>query len=157
MKFTYKLAGWETSAHNRRILTDAIETNKFLIPSSKYYLRDAGYSNSDYLLIPYKGVQYHLNKKKLVSQKSLNVKELFHLCHTCLCNIIERIFGEVKCWFQIFDKAPGYSQTTKVDIVYVIMGIQNFIRIYPGHEEDIYYAPIDILDNTIGDSKERTQ
>ncbi len=63
----------------------------------------------------------------------------------------------VKRRFQIFDKAPEYSQTTQVDIVYAVMGLHNFIRIHPGHEEDIYNAPVDIPDNTTGDSEGGTQ
>lgn len=56
MKFTYGLAGWEGSAHDGRVLSDAIETKGFQIPIGKYCLGDAGYSNSDHLLVPYKGV-----------------------------------------------------------------------------------------------------
>lgn len=56
MKFTYGLAGWEGSTHDGRVLGDAIETKGFQIPIGKYCLGDAGYSNSDHLLVPYKGV-----------------------------------------------------------------------------------------------------
>lgn len=56
MKVTYGLAGWEGSAHNGRVLSDAIETKRFQIPIGKYCLGDAGYSNLGYLLEPYKGV-----------------------------------------------------------------------------------------------------
>ena len=56
MKFTYGLAGWEGSAHDGRVLSDAIETKGFQIPIGKYCLGDAGYSNLDYLLVPYNRV-----------------------------------------------------------------------------------------------------
>lgn len=84
----------------------------FQILVGKYCLGDAGYSNSDYLLVPYKGVRYHLNKQKLTSLKPTNAKELFHLRYACLRNIIKQIFGVVKWRFQIFAKAPEYSQAT---------------------------------------------
>ena len=107
--------------------------------------------------MPYKGVRYHLNEQKLASQKPANAKELFNLHHACLRNVIERIFGVVNRRFQIFDKAPEYSQTTQVDIVYSVMGLHNFIKIHPGHEEDIYNASVDIPDNTEKDNEEGTQ
>lgn len=69
MKFTYGLAGWEGSAHDGRVLNDAIETKGFQIPAGKYCLGDAGYSNSDYLLVPYKGVRYHLNLSNSIGKK----------------------------------------------------------------------------------------
>ena len=55
IKFTWGLAGWEESAHDGRMLKDATETKEFQIPVDKYCLDDAGDSNSDYLLVPYKG------------------------------------------------------------------------------------------------------
>lgn len=93
----------------------------------------------------------------MASQKPANAKELFNLRYACLHNVIERIFGVVNRRFQIFDKAPEYSQTTQVDIVYSVMGLHNFIKIHPGHEEDIYNASVDIPDNTEKDNEEGTQ
>lgn len=147
MKFIYGLAGWEGSAYDGRVLHDAIETKGFQSPVGKYCLGDACCSNSDYLLVPYKGVRYHLNEQKLASLKPTNAKELFNLRHACLRNIIEQIFGVVKRRFQIFDKAPEYSQATQIDIVYAAMGLHNFIKSHPGNEEDIYYTPTDIPDD----------
>jgi hypothetical protein len=34
----------------------------FIIPEGHYYLADAGYPNSDLLLVPYRGVRYHLKE-----------------------------------------------------------------------------------------------
>lgn len=82
---------------------------------------------------------------------------MFNLRYTYLYNIIERIFGIVKHQFQIFDKALEYLQTTQVDIIYAIMGLHNFIKIYLGHKEDIYNTFINILDNTEIDNKRGTQ
>ena len=62
MQFTYILPGWEGSAHDGRVLGDAMNGKGFTIPKGKYYLGDAGYSNSNSLLVPYKGVRYHLKE-----------------------------------------------------------------------------------------------
>lgn len=32
----------------------------FLIPEGKFYLADAGFASCDTLLVPYRGVRYHL-------------------------------------------------------------------------------------------------
>ena len=32
----------------------------FLIPQGKFYLADAGFAHCDALLVPYRGVRYHL-------------------------------------------------------------------------------------------------
>lgn len=67
LQFSYILAGWEGSAHDSRVLTDALglEKGRFDIPPGKYYLGDAGYANSDTLLTPYRGVRYHLKEQAL--------------------------------------------------------------------------------------------
>lgn len=58
----------------------------------------------------------------------------------------------VKRQFQIFDKTPEYSQTTQVDIVYIVMGLHNYIKAHPGIEKDIYHILIDIPDNAGADN-----
>ena len=139
------------------MLNNAIKTKRFQIFSGKYCLGDAEYSNSDYLLVPYKRVWYHLNKQKLISEKLANTNELFNLHHACLLNIIEQIFGIVKCRFQILDRALEYSQTTQVYIVNAIIELNNFIKIHSGYKKDIYNAHFDISDNIEGDSKGGTE
>jgi hypothetical protein len=56
MTFSYVLAGWEGSAHDGRVLADALEKGLFL-PEGKFYLGDAGYSLTPYCLTPYRGVR----------------------------------------------------------------------------------------------------
>ena len=46
MNFVYVLAGWEGTAHDGRVLWDALQNKGFSVPEGKYYLADAGYSNS---------------------------------------------------------------------------------------------------------------
>jgi hypothetical protein len=54
MKFVYVLAGWEGSASDSRVLHDTMSRDDaFSIPSGKYYLVDAGYTNGPGFLAPY--------------------------------------------------------------------------------------------------------
>jgi len=59
--FCYVLAGWEGSAHDGRVLNDALQRD-FIIPPGKYYLCDAGYGLTTQILTPYRGTRYHLNE-----------------------------------------------------------------------------------------------
>ena len=42
-RFVYILAGWEGSAADSRVLSDALSKD-FIVPQGKYYLADAGTS-----------------------------------------------------------------------------------------------------------------
>ena len=59
MRFTYTLTGWEGSATDARVYDDAI-TSDLHIPEGKYLLADEGYPLRRELLVPYRGVRYHL-------------------------------------------------------------------------------------------------
>ena len=59
MRFVYSLCGWEGPAADARVYEDAISTD-LVIPEGKYYLADAGFPSCNQLLIPYRGVRYHL-------------------------------------------------------------------------------------------------
>jgi hypothetical protein len=61
LRFVYVLSGWEGSAADATIYHDARHTD-FHIPAGKYYLADAGFPLCDELLVPYRGVRYHLNE-----------------------------------------------------------------------------------------------
>jgi len=62
MMFVYVLPGWEgRSAADSRVFDDA-HASDFTIPEGRYYLADAGYANCDALLVPYRGVRYHLKE-----------------------------------------------------------------------------------------------
>ena len=62
MRFRFILPSREGSVHDSRILKDAIDEKGFIVPERKYWLADTGYSNSNYLLTPYKSVCYHLKE-----------------------------------------------------------------------------------------------
>ena len=61
MKIIYILSGWERSASNSCVFEDA-QTSDFWIPPDWYYLGDAGYADSDAVLVPYWNVRYHLKE-----------------------------------------------------------------------------------------------
>jgi len=59
LRFLYVLSGWEGSAADSLVFHNARFTS-FPIPQGKYYLADAGFPLCDQLLVPYRGVRYHL-------------------------------------------------------------------------------------------------
>jgi hypothetical protein len=69
LQFIYCLAGWEGSAHDMRVLRDALDVHGLRIPEGKYLLGDSGYSSTEYLLAPYKGVRYHLREQRLADRR----------------------------------------------------------------------------------------
>lgn len=148
MQFVYVLAGWEGSAHDGRVLQDAQATGRFRTPKGKYWLGDAGYGCTEFVLAPYRGVRYHLKEQRLAGQTPENAKELFNLRHSSLRNVIERIFGVVKRKFKILDIAAEYSIQTQIHIALAVLGLANFITKYEGiSKEELDAADAEIEDD----------
>jgi hypothetical protein len=61
MHFCYILPGWEGSASDGGVFQDA-RVHDLKIPQGCYYLADAGYAVCDALLVPFRGVRYHLRE-----------------------------------------------------------------------------------------------
>ena len=59
LRFLYFVSGWEGSAADASLYADARFTD-LKIPNGKFYLADAGFGACDHLLVPYRGVRYHL-------------------------------------------------------------------------------------------------
>jgi hypothetical protein len=59
VRFLYMVSEWEGSAADASMYTHLWYTN-LCISEGKYYLADAGFGICDALLVPYRGVQYHL-------------------------------------------------------------------------------------------------
>ena len=59
---TYALSGEDGSAADATLWNDA-HTQDLRIPRNKYLLADAGFGTSDALLVPYRGVRYHLKER----------------------------------------------------------------------------------------------
>ena len=113
--FTYVLSGWEGSTADSTLYHDTREVD-FFVPLGRYYLADAGFASCDMLLVPYWNVQYHLCEWKYGNSRCVMIsflanllltliippsphmpEELFNLRHASARNVIEWIFGILKC------------------------------------------------------------
>ncbi|EOA25794.1 hypothetical protein CARUB_v10019161mg [Capsella rubella] len=100
-KFTYVLSGWEGSAHDAKILNDALtgNTNKLIVPEGKFYLVDCGFANRHQFLAPFRSIRYHLQDFRGQGKDPLNANELFNHRHSSL--------------FLIFKSAPPFPYKTQ--------------------------------------------
>ncbi|KAL2226092.1 UNVERIFIED_CONTAM: hypothetical protein Sindi_1967900 [Sesamum indicum] len=103
MNFTYVYAGWEGSAADARVLNHAIsqDPNFPFPPDGKYYLVDAGFTNYQCFLAPYRGTRYHLAEYRGHGRRYRTPQNLFNHAHSHLRNVIERYFGVLKKRFPI--------------------------------------------------------
>ncbi|XP_024022557.1 uncharacterized protein LOC112091954 [Morus notabilis] len=133
MKFTYIFSGWEGSAHDARVLADAVAEPKFKFPHpppGKYYLVDAAYANNSCFLAPYRGGTYHLPDYQRRSGGFKGPKDVFNYKHSSLRNCIERTFGVWKARFPILRRTNNtYPMTKQVKIPVACAILHNFIHI----------------------------
>ncbi|KAL5699529.1 hypothetical protein ACHQM5_030415 [Ranunculus cassubicifolius] len=130
LKFTYVLAGWEGTAHDQKVLDDAlVRSNPFVVPRGKYYLVDAGYTNQPGFLAPYRGISYHLinNTKKKNRRTPQNDKELFNTRHAHLRTTIERAFGVLKKRWPLLSADCFYPYKTQVKIALACFILHNHV------------------------------
>ena len=135
MVFMYVLVGWEGSAHDGKILEDAIHKN-FPLLKDKFYLADAGFGLSKFFLTPYRGVRYHLKEFGEGTDRPQNKEELFNLRHAKLRNIIERAFGVIKKRFPLLVNMKNYHFAFQCDLVMCCFILHNFIRMQEAFESD---------------------
>ncbi|KAL5158480.1 Uncharacterized protein HKD37_15G042939 [Glycine soja] len=129
LEFMYVLSGWEGSAHDSKVLSDALaRKNGLKVPQGKYYLVDCGFPNRRKFLVPYRGLRYHLQDFAGHGNDPKNEKELFNLRHASLRNVIERIFGIFKSRFTIFKSAPPFLFKTQAELVLTCATLHNFLR-----------------------------
>lgn len=143
LRFCYILPGWEASAHDSTVLTDAISHKGFSIPAGKYYLADAGYPSSNHALVPYRGLRYHLNEQGLAKTRPENAKELYNLRHAMLRNAIERIIGVLKNRFRLLKGHNEYPVEKQVQGIYAAAMVHNYLRSH--NEADIVLDESDLL------------
>ncbi|PPS13516.1 hypothetical protein GOBAR_AA07069 [Gossypium barbadense] len=144
LKFSYVLAGWEGSAHDSRILSDALSRpRRIRIPEGKYYLADARYVIRNGHITLYHGVRYHL--KEFSAQGPENAKELFNLRHSSLRITIERVFG-------ILEETISYIVLACCIIHNHIMGVDPSDLLNQG----LYKEPeFDLIISTLTEQEER--
>ncbi|WCJ38243.1 hypothetical protein M5689_019315 [Euphorbia peplus] len=129
LQFMYVLSGWEGSAHDSKLLNDALSRrNRLVVPQGKYFLVDCGFANRRQFLAPLRGVRYHLKDFGGHGRHPRNASELFNLRHASLRNVIERIFGIFKSRFTIFKTAPPFPFQTQAELVLACAGLHNFLR-----------------------------
>ena len=66
-----------------------------------------------------------------------NKELLFNLWHASARNVIEHIFGVLKCCFWILLLAPEYSLQVQARIPAAFCVVDNFIKVYDPAEDDI--------------------
>lgn len=135
MVFMYVLVGWEGSAHDGKLLEDAIHKN-FPLLRGKFYLADAGFGLSKFFLTPYRGVRYHLKEFGEGTDRPQNKEELFNLRHAKLRNIIERAFGVIKKRFPLLVNMKSYHFLFQCDLVMCCFILHNFIRLQEAFDSD---------------------
>lgn len=143
MRFTYVLAGWEGSIADGFLFSKAVDESGLVIPEGKFYLADAGFATTTGLLLPYRGVRYHLREWAQGNQKPQNRNELYNLRHSSARNVIERVFGVMKRRFKIIREGNSYDLMMNAKIVSALAAIHNFIRTHdfgdvpePWNEDD---------------------
>ncbi|XP_072150600.1 protein ALP1-like [Setaria viridis] len=136
LRFTYVLAGWEGSAHDALILSDALEmAHGLTVPQGKFYLVDAGYAARLGFLPPYRGTRYHL--REFGSNRPQNQRELFNLRHSSLRVTVDRVFGALKNRFRILDNKLFHPYKTQVKLVLACCILHNWILRH-GQDEHIH-------------------
>ncbi|KAI7990680.1 Protein ALP1-like [Camellia lanceoleosa] len=92
-----------------------------------YYLVDAGYTNGQGFLAPYRGQRYHVSIWKKGATPS-NYQEYFNMKHAQARNVIERCFGLLKMRWAILRSASYYPIRTQNHIITACCLLHNFIR-----------------------------
>ncbi|CAN1139133.1 Putative nuclease HARBI1 [Linum perenne] len=129
MQFMYCLAGWEGSAHDSRVLRDAISrTNGLRVPTvaGKYYLCDAGYANARGFLTPFRGQRYHLQEWGRNIPRT--AEEYYNMKHSGARNVIERAFGILKMRWAILRDSSWFSPRMVGMIMNACCLLHNYIR-----------------------------
>ena len=88
---------------------------------------DAGYTNGEGFLTPYRGQRYHLTAWRQ-NHTPRSKEELFNFRHSSARNVIERCFGLLKMRWAILRERSWYSVKTKVRIISTCALLHNHIR-----------------------------
>ena len=109
MRFLCFLSGWEGSAADAAMYAHSRLVD-LTIPQGKFCLADAGFGIFDSLLVPYRGVHYHLAEWGCANTRYIlyiyikvrifilpdfrpaNCEELFNLQHASARNVVEQVF-----------------------------------------------------------------
>ncbi|KAL5549428.1 hypothetical protein UlMin_004659 [Ulmus minor] len=147
MQFIYILPGWEGSAANGRVLSDALRrTTGLRVP------HDVGYSNCNRFLSPFCGQRYHLSEWRNGQQPN-SAPEFFNMKHSSARNVIERCFGVLKNRWAILRGPAFYPIKTQNQIIMACCLLYNFIRREMLDDEaDLTLDESDDEDNEVNES-----
>ncbi|KAG8478543.1 hypothetical protein CXB51_028307 [Gossypium anomalum] len=139
------------SVADGRVLRDAISRRHGLkVPHGCYYLVDAGYTNCEGFLAPFRGQRYHLNEWCQGYQPS-TPEEFFNMKHASARNVIERCFGLLKLRWGILRSLSFYPVRVHNRIIIACCLLHNFIRTYmsldPIEEELGEGLPSNVIDD----------
>ncbi|WRX26273.1 Harbinger transposase-derived nuclease domain - like 7 [Theobroma cacao] len=111
-----------------RVLRDALRRrNGLKVPNGCYYLVDAGYTNCEGFLAPFRGQRYHLNEWRQGHEPS-GPEEFFNMKHAAARNVIERCFGLLKMRWGILRSPSFYPIRIHNRIIIACCLLHNFIR-----------------------------
>uniref|UniRef100_A0A803L6V7 DDE Tnp4 domain-containing protein n=1 Tax=Chenopodium quinoa TaxID=63459 RepID=A0A803L6V7_CHEQI len=117
----------QSSAHDMRVLLNALSRpNGFRVPRGNYYFVDAGYTNCEGFLAPYRGQRYHL--KEWTNQQPESAEEFYNMKHARVRNVIERCFGLLKGRWSILRSPSFFPIRTHGRIVMACCLLHNLIR-----------------------------
>jgi hypothetical protein len=103
------------TSDSRILRDDAMSQNdSFVVPSGKYYLVTAGYTNGPKFLAPYRSTQYHLNEWAIQGNNPSTARQLFNLCYATTRNVIERTFGLLKMIWAILRTSSYFDLENQV-------------------------------------------
>ncbi|GJU90063.1 ALP1-like protein [Tanacetum coccineum] len=90
-----------------------------------YYLCDAGYTNGEGFLTPFRGQRHHLNDW---SNPPTTAKELYNKKHSSTRNVIERCFGLIKARWAILRDNSYHPVESMPRVIIACCLMHNFIR-----------------------------
>lgn len=102
-----------------------------------YYLVDAGYTNCEGFLAPFRGQRYHLNEWRQGHEPS-SPEEFFNMKHAAARNVIERCFGLLKMRWGILRSPSFYPIRIHNRIIIACCLLHNFIR------REMSFDPIEV-------------
>lgn len=91
-----------------------------------YYLVDAGYTNGEGFLAPYRGQRYHLSTWRH-GRTPTSPQEFFNMKHASARNVVERTFGILKARWAILRSHSYFPIRTQCRIITACCLLHNFI------------------------------
>ncbi|KAH9118236.1 hypothetical protein LEN26_012241 [Aphanomyces euteiches] len=97
-----------------------------LIPDGHFYLGDAGYRLSPFLLTPYRNQRYHLREwAPNPDGRPKSAKELFNYRHSKARIVVERAFGIMKIKWKILTSNMNLDLDYAIDVIHACAALHN--------------------------------